>query len=65
MLDETLGAGFLQVPLHIRNAPARLMKDIGYGSGYKHEHDFPEGCPPQEYLPEAVSGQIFYMPANA
>jgi len=41
------------------------MKDIGYGSGYKHEHDFAEGCPPQEYLPEAVSWQIFYLPTNA
>ena len=56
--------GSLPVPLHIRNAPTRLMKDLGYGTGYKYAHDFPDAHVPQEYLPEKLKGQIYYSPTN-
>ncbi|MEI6126169.1 MAG: replication-associated recombination protein A [Pseudomonadota bacterium] len=54
--------GSLPVPLHIRNAPTRLMKDLDYGKGYKYAHDFPEAIVAQECLPEALSEIKFYFP---
>jgi putative ATPase len=56
--------GSLPVPLHIRNAPTRLMKDLGYGRDYQYAHDFAEGYVPQDYLPEALAGKIFYYPTE-
>ena len=56
--------GSLPVPLHIRNAPTKLMKDLGYGKDYKYAHDFPGAYVPQEYLPEKLRGQIFYTPTE-
>src|SRR5688572_23667240 len=50
------------VPLHIRNAPTGLMKELGYGAGYQYAHDVPEAYIPQEYLPEALRGRPFYTP---
>ena len=50
------------VPLPIRNAPTALMKDLGYGRGYRYAHDDPEGYLPQEYLPEQLRGTTFYEP---
>jgi putative ATPase len=50
------------VPLHIRNAPTRLMKELGYHDGYQYAHNVPEAYIPQEYLPEALSGAMFYSP---
>ena len=50
------------VPLHIRNAPTGLMKELGYGKGYQYAHDAPEAYIPQEYLPEALRGTRFYEP---
>ena len=50
------------VPLHIRNAPTGLMKELGYGSGYQYAHDAPEAYIPQEYLPEPLRGTQFYAP---
>jgi putative ATPase len=50
------------VPLHIRNAPTGLMKELGYGSGYQYAHDAPEAYIPQEYLPEPLRGAKFYEP---
>jgi len=52
------------VPLHIRNAPTGLMKDLGYGSGYQYAHDSPTGYLPQEYLPERLKGTKFYEPGE-
>jgi putative ATPase len=52
------------VPLHIRNAPTGLMKDLGYGAGYQYAHDAPTGYLPQEYLPEKLRGQAFYVPGE-
>ena len=50
------------VPLHIRNAPTKLMKELGYGAGYRYAHDAPEGYIPQEYLPDELAGSSFYTP---
>ncbi len=52
------------VPLHIRNAPTQLMKDLGYGKGYEYAHAVPEAYTPQEYLPPALKGEKFYDPSN-
>jgi putative ATPase len=50
------------VPLHIRNAPTALMKELGYGKGYQYAHDVPEAYLPQRYLPDALEGTTFYEP---
>src|SRR5690349_13500262 len=52
------------VPLHIRNAPTKLMEDLGYGAGYQYAHAFADGYVPQEYLPEALRGQKWYDPTE-
>ncbi|HUH66815.1 MAG TPA: replication-associated recombination protein A [Syntrophales bacterium] len=56
--------GTLAVPLHIRNASTRLMKDIGYGKGYMYAHDHEDAFVPQDYLPDELSGKIFYKPTG-
>ena len=56
--------GSLPVPLHIRNAPTRLMKEMGYGKGYKYAHDHAGGYAPQSYLPEELEGTRFYHPTG-
>jgi len=50
------------VPLHLRNAVTGLMKEIGYGEGYKYAHDAPTAYLSQEYLPDALAGEAFYEP---
>ena len=50
------------VPLHIRNAPTSMMKELGYGAGYQYAHDSPEAYIPQEYLPDPLRGTRFYEP---
>jgi putative ATPase len=50
------------VPLHVRNAPTGLMKELGYGAGYQYAHDSPEAYIPQEYLPDRLRGSRFYEP---
>jgi putative ATPase len=52
------------VPLHIRNAPTSLMKELGYGKGYQYAHDVPEAYLPQRYLPDALEGSTFYEPGT-
>ncbi|WP_420466945.1 replication-associated recombination protein A [Panacagrimonas sp.] len=55
--------GSLEVPLHIRNAPTRLMKDLGYGSGYRYDHDEPDAhAEGQQFLPDRLVGTRFYEP---
>jgi putative ATPase len=61
-LSEVRKTGALEVPLHIRNAPTKLMKQEGYGSGYRYAHDFSAGYVQQEYLPERLRGLKFYEP---
>jgi putative ATPase len=52
------------VPLHIRNAPTGLMKELGYGKGYKYAHDFEGNYVAQEHLPEALKGKKYYFPTD-
>ncbi len=54
--------GYLPVPLHIRNAPTKLMKELDYGKDYKYAHNYADAYVSQEYLPEEIKGQIFYQP---
>ena len=54
--------GDLPVPLHLRNAPTRLMKDLDYGKDYKYAHQYENNFTLQEYLPDKLKGTAFYMP---
>jgi putative ATPase len=56
--------GDLPVPLHIRNAPTRLMKNMDYGKGYQYSHDYDSNFSPQEYLPDKIAGTTFYEPGR-
>ncbi len=64
-VQETIKqTGSLETPLHIRNAPTKLMKSIGYGRDYKYAHDYQDAIVSQEYLPEKIRGQAFYEPVD-
>ncbi|WP_318343020.1 replication-associated recombination protein A [Flagellimonas baculiformis] len=56
--------GDLSVPMAIRNAPTKLMKDIGYGKGYAYAHDYENNFAEFEFLPDEISGTTFYKPGN-
>ncbi len=56
--------GNLPVPLHLRNAPTRLMKEMGYGRGYRYAHDFEGGVVEQQHLPDELAGERFYEPTE-
>ena len=56
--------GSLMPPAHILNAPTRLMKDLGYGKDYQYDHDTPEGFSGQNYFPDGLDRQNFYIPAE-
>lgn len=56
--------GDLSVPLHLRNAPTKLMKDLNYGKAYKYSHDFPGNFVNQEFLPEEIKGMKLYDPGQ-
>ncbi len=56
--------GALPVPLHLRNAPTKLMKEIGYGESYKYAHDYAHNFVAQEFLPDEIKGKVFYEPGN-
>jgi putative ATPase len=57
-------AGTLPVPLHIRNAPTRLMKELGYGKDYKYAHNYKDAFVSQDYLPDKLKGRVFYKPTE-
>jgi putative ATPase len=63
-LAEVRNSGALPVPLHLRNAPTRLMKDLGYGQAYQYPHDHPDGYAVQGYLPDKLHNERFYLPAD-
>ena len=63
-LAEVRKSGALPVPLHIRNAPTKLMKELGYHDGYRYAHDYAEGYVAQDYLPDRLKGQKYYDPAG-
>jgi putative ATPase len=56
--------GNLSVPLSLRNAPSKLMKDLGYGKGYRYSHDYPNHFVAQEFLPKEISNEAIFKPAN-
>ncbi|MBU4503119.1 MAG: replication-associated recombination protein A [Proteobacteria bacterium] len=62
--DIIKNTGTLPVPLHIRNAPTGLMKNLGYGKDYKYAHNFKDAHIPQEYLPEELQNQRYYFPTD-
>ena len=61
---EVQKSGDLSVPLHLRNAPTKLMKDLDYGGGYKYAHDFPNNFIEVEFLPDELKGAKFYEPGH-
>jgi putative ATPase len=63
-LAEVRASGALPVPLHVRNAPTTMMRDLGYGKGYRYAHDYREGYVPQDYLPEELRGKKYYDPVG-
>ena len=59
-LAEVENSGNLAVPLHLRNAPTQLMKDLGYSDGYKYAHDFPNHFVKQQFLPDELQDKHFW-----
>ncbi len=68
-IDEALATvektGNLPVPLHLRNAPTSLMKDLGYSEGYQYAHDFPNHFVKQQFMPDALQGTTFWHPQGS
>jgi len=64
-LSEVRQSGALPVPLHIRNAPTKLMKELGYHKGYQYAHDRPDAVVTQTHLPEQLKGREFYRPKES
>ena len=62
-LEEVRQSGNLPVPLHLRNAPTKLMKDLGYHEGYKYSHDYENHFVQQQYLPDGLQKKKFWNPA--
>lgn len=56
--------GDLPVPIHLRNAPTKLMKELGYGDDYKYSHDYDNNFTEQEFLPDEIKNTAFYIPGN-
>lgn len=63
-LEEVRKNPLAQVPLHLRNAPTKLMKELGYGSDYKYAHDYQNHFVEENYLPDELSGKQFYFPTE-
>ena len=56
--------GSLMPPMHILNAPTKMMKNVGYGKGYAYDHDADQGFSGQDYWPEEMEAQSFYEPTD-
>ncbi len=63
-ISKVKETGNLPVPLHLRNAPTKLMKNLGYGENYKYPHDFPGHFVSQQYLPDELKDEHFWTPAD-
>lgn len=63
-LQEVDKTGALPVPLHLRNAPTKLMKDLGYHEGYQYAHNYKDNFVNQQYLPDGISNNRFWLPGN-
>ena len=64
VIKEIEESGSQSVPMHLRNAPTKLMKEMGYSQGYIYPHDYPESQIKQEYLPEKIRKKVFYHPGD-
>ena len=64
-MSDAREKGSLPVPLHLRNAPTSLMKELGYSKGYKYAHDFDDALTDQENLPQEIEGSEYFMPKEA
>jgi putative ATPase len=64
LAEEVEKSGALPVPLHLRNAPTALMKDLGYGKGYQYAHDRPGGVVDHEHLPPELADRAWYVPGD-
>ncbi len=62
--EEISRSGHLPVPMHLRNAPTRLMKKLGYGKGYKYAHDYADAKVDQQHLPDEIKQKRFYFPTD-
>lgn len=60
-IEEVKRSGNQPVPLHLRNAPTKLMEQLGYHDGYKYPHDYPNHYTPQQYLPDTLLGTHFWQ----
>ena len=63
-LDEVRKNPGVAIPMHLRNAPTQLMKDLGYGKHYKYSHDYGQESDEQDFLPEELKGRVFYDPTE-
>jgi len=64
-MQDARNSGSLEVPLHLRNAPTRLMKELGYGKQYRYAHDEPDAYAAGErYFPEELGERIYYHPVQ-
>jgi putative ATPase len=63
-MEEVKNSGDLSIPLHLRNAPTKLMKELDYGKEYKYPHSFPGNFHEQEYLPKEIQGSTFFEPGE-
>lgn len=63
-LEEARQSGNLPVPLHLRNAPTKLMKTLGYSKGYKYSHDYDGNFAEQQYLPDQIKDTVFWKPQD-
>ncbi|HEY0867946.1 MAG TPA: hypothetical protein VGE01_11225, partial [Fimbriimonas sp.] len=61
---DVLSRGPLEIPLALRNAPTGLMKELGYGAGYRYPHDEPGHHVAQDYLPRPLEGRVYYEPSD-
>ena len=64
-LQEVSRSGNQPVPLHLRNAPTQLMKDLGYHENYKYAHDYPGNFVAQQFLPDNLVGSVFWHPGSS
>jgi putative ATPase len=64
-MEDVEQHGALPVPLHLRNAPTRLMKKLGYGKDYQYAHNFPDHVIDQQHLPNELKTHKYYVPSDS
>jgi putative ATPase len=63
-MEDVRAHGSLEIPVHIRNAPTKLMKELGYGKDYQYPHEHPDHFVKEQYLPETLKGRRYYRPTE-